>query len=132
MSIQIPGQPEGIEVIRFGICGPDDYELTSEGISKGPRQGSTSQIIVKPAKGYKFVFDPAAYRIYAVMELNPPEEVKRTFTFTVHNTREREIANGLLDDWDASIKKHWATLQPEPAPEEQPEQPATVEPESKP
>lgn len=54
-AAMIPDLPEGVEVSKIGRAGRDDYEWIEGKLSKGPR--SNSQVIVRPAEGYEFVYN---------------------------------------------------------------------------
>ena len=51
----IPDLPEGVDIVKVGMAGREDFEFIGGRIEKGPR--SNAQVIVKPQKGYDFVFD---------------------------------------------------------------------------
>ena len=102
MSIQIPGLPEGVEAVRFGIAGPEDFEVTmgeSCGIqiTKGVRQGTTTQVIVKPSPGYEFKYDIRSLTFRAVKKLDNPVEITRTVKFIVTNALDQGIVEDRLD-----------------------------------
>lgn len=54
---QINGLPEGVTCVRFGVATDNEYEIIGSNITRGPRQGTVSQVIVAPAKGWKFMID---------------------------------------------------------------------------
>lgn len=81
--MRIQGQPEGVEIIRIGIAKPDEFELIDGHIEAGTREGSTSQVIVRPAPGWAFKFSIAAYALIPVKMLPAPIEVTYTVKFKV-------------------------------------------------
>jgi hypothetical protein len=104
---KIEGQPEGVEVIKFGISGPDDYELIGDRIVKGVRPDASQQVLVKPANGYSFRperrFDPVSYSIQpgrentfmAVKEI-APVTIKALLTCTVSNEFDLSIIHQIM------------------------------------
>lgn len=80
----IKGLPEGVELVRLGTAGDEDYELVGEQIFKGPRAGAASGVIVQPAQGYIFRVD---IRSLSFVPVKMIPITKRTFTveFAVDN-----------------------------------------------
>ena len=54
-AAMVPDLPEGVEIAKIGRAGQDDFELIEGKLFKGPR--SSSQVIVRPAPGYEFVYN---------------------------------------------------------------------------
>lgn len=102
----IPGTPEGIEVVRMGIAGPDDFEIVGNSIQKGKREGTISQVIVRPAKGWEFRFDARRYGLWPVKMLDAPAEVtyELKFKFTALDDQEHVETAFLkmLESWKIS------------------------------
>lgn len=111
---KIEGLPEGVELVRFGICGPDDFEITHERvggsdpvITKGPRAGAQAQVIVKPADGYRFALMPSTFDIRAFKELPEhwevfkvlaqPREIAASFRFKVETEQDTQIVEKALE-----------------------------------
>jgi hypothetical protein len=90
----LPGLPEGIVAIRFDAAGPDDFEMYGDGIQKGPRPGSHSQVIVRPAPGYTFLWDAAKGYYRCVKMLQAKKRI--TAVFEVLNSMEHESLKALL------------------------------------
>lgn len=104
MNIQIPGLPEGVECVRIGTATADDYEITNSvhtddppSITKGPRIGSATQIIVRPAAGWEFRFDIRTLSFRLVKKLDTPLEITRTVKFVVSNALDQGIVEDRLD-----------------------------------
>lgn len=103
--MDIKGLPEGIQAVRFGIAGPEDFELINDtgspdghSLRKGPRAGSSTQIIVLPQDGWSFVpkynIQILEERFVVAKRIDPPETTVITFRAT--NTYEQECIRGLL------------------------------------
>jgi hypothetical protein len=101
VSLAIPGMPEGVSAIRFGIASADEFELTMAGdnpqIEKGVREGSISQLIVKPAEGYEFVYDIRRHTFRPVKKLAEPVTINAAVKFTVTNQIELDAIHDRLD-----------------------------------
>lgn len=101
--MNIPGLPEGVEVIRIGIAGPEDFEIVGTAepgvhlITKGARAGSMSQIIVRPAPGYQFLWNLRSLSFDAVKTFEAPAIMERTVKFSVTNQRDLDAVNDALD-----------------------------------
>lgn len=99
----IPGTPEGVEIVRIGIAGPDEFELIGDHIEKGKREGSISQVIVKPAPGWAFRFDIVSYELKPYKLLDAPVEVtyEIKFKFTGANDQQRVEAafTKMVEGW---------------------------------
>ncbi len=77
MAIKVPGLPDGVECVRLGAAGAEEFTLVGESISKGARNGNN--VVVTPAPGYEMRFDVRSncYRATRVFD------VKRTFTAVI-------------------------------------------------
>ncbi len=97
---QVAGLPEGVELVGLRAATADDYELVRDDkgphILKGPRAGAASGVIVKPADGYKFVFDLREYGFLAIKQI-APKNIVVTAKFTVDNVYDEETINGLIE-----------------------------------
>lgn len=81
----IAGLLPGVECVRLGLCGPEDFSQVGDEIKKaqpGP------QVIVKPAEGWIFKFDMAWNCYRAVKTL----ATKRTFTLVYEAEDEQAVA----------------------------------------
>ena len=67
MTTSIAGLLPGVEMVRIGTAGPEEFEQVGDSLLKGPR--GMSSVIVKPADGWSFVFDIKAnvYRPVATL-----------------------------------------------------------------
>jgi hypothetical protein len=99
--MRIPGLPEGVDGVRIGRAGPDEYELIGDHIERGPRHDSISQVIVVPADGYKFNIDPKSLYFYPVKVLDPPVKLVVTVTYHFDNEKDQEITK----DWLERLKQ---------------------------
>lgn len=98
----VEGLPEGVDWIKFGAAGPDDFQLVRQHdgsivISKGPRVGEATGVIVEPSAGYSFRCDIKTLAYFPVKELKEPVTIKAEVVFTVDNefdqqTVEQELA----------------------------------------
>ncbi len=94
--MKIAGLPEGVEAVRFGVAGADEFEIVNDPtnreapmIMKGQEGfpgASMNAVIVKPAEGWIFrgYFDPRRYMtIYApARRLAQPETTIITLVAT--------------------------------------------------
>lgn len=105
--MNLPGLPEGVECVRIGFAGADDFEIQNDPtnaeppvILKGGRGDSSSQVVVRPAKGWTFVpwFDIKTYRqIWTPSKLlEVPEETVVRFKATTEFEQKR-IAQAVED-----------------------------------
>lgn len=101
---KIEGLPEGVELVRIGVCGPEEFEVTNDPtnenppiISKGPRQGSNTQVIVRPAPGFKFSFDIRGYHFQIEKLLAQPREIAASFRFKVETEQDTQIVEKALE-----------------------------------
>jgi hypothetical protein len=99
MALSIPGLPDGVVCAKIGIAKPDEYELTRSPtgdceITKGPRGGSTAQIIVEPDKDHEFIFDIRSLTFRPVKKLAAPVDIVTTIRFRVTN----EVDQGRIQD----------------------------------
>ncbi len=54
MALKIDGLLPGVEAVRLGTCGADEFEQHGSRLVKGPR--GSSQVVVKPLPGWEFVY----------------------------------------------------------------------------
>ena len=107
--MNIPGFPEGLLCTRIGVAKDDEFEVYGTSpdskvphvIRKGPRPGSTSQIIVAADKGYQIrpaQFDIRAYEptFQLVKVLDAPETIELHVKFTVENAADRDVVEEAL------------------------------------
>lgn len=95
MADAIKGLPEGVEVVRIGLAGEDDYELVGDKISKGRRMGAASGVIVKPLEGYSFRFNILDLNYIAVKTF-APLNIKATASFTVTDSYDKQTVDSYL------------------------------------
>ena len=99
--IAIPGLPPGVLCVRIGVAGPEEFEAVKQGdqiqIHKGPRDGSTSQIVVAPDKGYLFQWDIKAYHYIVVKKLDAEVTISKQVTFKVDTDRDLATVQAALD-----------------------------------
>lgn len=89
--MKIEGLPEGVECVRIGRAGSDEFELIGNHIERGPRADSIAQVIVIPSPGYKFNCDPATLFYYSVKVLDPPVKTTVTAVYQFDNEKDQEI-----------------------------------------
>ena len=95
--------------MRFGVAKDDEFELCGSSpdskvphvLRKGPRPGSTSQIIVAADKGYQIRhagFDIRSYepRFQVVKVLDASETIELHVKFTVENAADRDVVEEAL------------------------------------
>jgi hypothetical protein len=75
---QISGIPVGMELVRIGQAGDDEYELVravdgTVTMFRGPR--GFSQVVVQPAHGYAMHYNPLTNGYQPVRELPAPVRV---------------------------------------------------------
>ncbi len=82
----IDGLLPGVEFVRIGTCGPEEYEQHGDHLLKGAR--SVSQVIVKPATGFEFRYEitsncyrtvrvlPAKQTFIIEMEVNTADDLR--------------------------------------------------------
>jgi hypothetical protein len=102
MGFQIEGLPEGVEVIRFGLPGPEDFTIIKNHdgdiyYQKGSSP-PTSCVAVRAINGFEFVYDPpnSCYRLDK--SLDKPEAITKTFTVTVQTQRQKDEAYRFFED----------------------------------
>lgn len=101
--MNIPGLPEGVECVRIGIAEPEDFEIvgtvdpTVQAITKGARAGSMSQVIVRPAKGFDFLWNIRTLSFDVVKVFEAPAAMERTVKFSVTNQRDLDAVNAALE-----------------------------------
>lgn len=86
MSTSIAGLLPGVECVRLGLCGPEEFSQIGDEIKKaqpGP------QVIVKPLEGYEFKYSIASNSYRAVRTL----AAKRTFTVSIEVATEEDLAH---------------------------------------
>jgi hypothetical protein len=110
VGIAIPGLPDGVVCVRIGMAEPEEYELTRANgdheITKGPRAGSMSQIIVEPAPDWEFVFEMRSLTFRPVKKLAAPVEITTTVTFRVTNQVDQDrVHDGLkmMTQWPGFV-----------------------------
>ncbi len=108
----VAGLPEGIDFLKFGVAGDDDFELVGTFIYKGKRPGSASGVLVKPADGYTFQplqsFDIRAFKLMdgppntfmPVKQMQVPTMITATIKVAVKDSFEQKI----VDDALAALK----------------------------
>ena len=89
----VTGLPEGLEFVRLGIPGDEEFEIINTSIedgnavpviTQGKRPLSAVCVIVKPAEGYKFRYDIKTLN-YLVVKMIPAKTIIATITFKVDN-----------------------------------------------
>jgi hypothetical protein len=107
--MNIPGLPEGVDAVRIGVCGSEEFEVIGTMdpsvrlLVKGPRTGSTSQIVVKPSAGWKFIparspsADYSDGSFAAVKLLAAPATITATVRFKVETVQEQATVNAALE-----------------------------------
>ena len=100
MTIPITGLPEGVEAYRFGYATNDEFEIIQEAgavkITKGPRVGSKTQVIVRPAAGWAFRFDARQYCYVPVKLLAAPVTVTAMVKFQATDSSEQDAIQSAL------------------------------------
>ncbi|HLG97173.1 MAG TPA: hypothetical protein VKX49_12750 [Bryobacteraceae bacterium] len=103
--MKIPGLPEGVDVVRFGVCGPEEFELVGEEIYRGGRHHPVHHMIVQPEKGWEFVEVSAFNRMYkAVRMYDPPK--KLTVVFTCSHSGEMRAVEAAIKSVSDTITTH--------------------------
>ena len=96
----LKGLPAGVDVVRFGIADPTEFEIMAEGgvpkITKGPRAGSQTQIVVTPMDGYAFHFDPRQFCYVPVKLLIAPVSITAVVKFQVTNSMDYDGVQAAL------------------------------------
>lgn len=98
----VAGLSEGVEFVKFGLAGDEDFEIVDGIIYKGKRQGAASGVLVKPAPGYVFrplkTFDIRNYVLvdglpnqFMAVQQFPPLEMNVQTKFTVNNSFDRDV-----------------------------------------
>lgn len=108
--MKIAGLPEGVELVRFGIATADEFEVLNDTtttdaplLSRGPRAGSSAQVIVRPSEGWEFR-RKRAYDIKILESLETPFfgpvkilaaplEITATVTFRVESDQDHDGIN---------------------------------------
>lgn len=105
----VAGMPEGIDLVRIGVAGDEDFELVGTFIYKGTRPGAASGVIVRPAKGFTFQplqsFDIKAFKLVdgppntfmVVKQMEIPTMITATVKVAVANSFEQKIVENTLD-----------------------------------
>ena len=83
----IAGLLPGVELVRLGQCGPDEFEQLGDQIVLGPR--GLSQVVVKPEAGYDFRYDILS-NSYKVVRTLP---AKRTYTVHLEAATQQDAAH---------------------------------------
>lgn len=87
MQQSIAGLMPGVELVRLGQCGAEEFEQVGDDLLKGPR--GNSQIVVKPAVGYEFRFEIAS-NSYRPVRVLP---AKRTFVIHLEASTQQDVAH---------------------------------------
>jgi hypothetical protein len=100
--VNIPGLPEGIDVVRIGIAKVEEFEIINQidgsvRIVKGRREGTNTQVIVKPADGFAFAFDIRTLSYNIVKLLTQPREITATLKFSVMTEEDTKLVEDALD-----------------------------------
>lgn len=74
----LEGIPEGIEVVRWGASKPGEWYLHGRGLYYGE---FVEALVVRPAAGYEFRFDPVNNRNQVIRQLPAPQNVRAEFQF---------------------------------------------------
>lgn len=108
----VEGLPEGVELLRFGVAGDDDFELMGSLILKGARPGAASGVLVRPAEGFTFqpsqIFDIREFKMVdgpkgtfmPVKQMEAPLMITATVKLALTNSFEQKI----VDDALAALK----------------------------
>lgn len=85
MPLHIPGLLPGVEAVRLGVCGPNEFEQNGSRILKGAR--GSSQVVVRPLDGWEFRFSISenCYRPVKVMQ------AKRAFSVSLEASTEDDM-----------------------------------------
>ena len=98
--MQLKGLPAGVDVVRFGIADPTEFEIMIEAgvakITKGPRAGSQTQVIVQPLDGYAFHFDARQFCYVPVKLLTAPVSITAVVKFEVANSMDHDGVQAAL------------------------------------
>lgn len=105
----VAGLPEGVELVRIGLAGDEDFELVGGTIFRGKRAGAASGVIVRPAKGYTFqplqtwggitqLWIPGPPNAFMVAkQLEVPEMITATLKIAVTDASEKKIVEDALE-----------------------------------
>ncbi len=100
--------PEGVEFVRIGVAGDQDFEMVGPVMRKGKRSGAAAGVLVRPAEGYSFqparVFDINSYTFkdgpegtyMAVKQFPQPLPIKCSVSFAITNEFDRQIVADVL------------------------------------
>jgi len=94
--MKLEGLPEGVECVRIGIAGPEEFELFGPQILKGGRNNSITHVVVRPESGWEFVLH-GGFSFVAVRRFIPPVQINlKPFRFVVNNSLEQQMVTDAL------------------------------------
>jgi hypothetical protein len=88
--------PEGIRLDHFGPGRPEEFELFDGRIIQGNVRSSNSKFIVKPAPGYKFIYNMMDDGYVAVKTFEVP--IKISIEISIEDSRQNALVKNAIEN----------------------------------